>query len=629
MLKKILVVDDNPILLRQMSRLLEAEGHDVATAKDGFTALNMLASITPDIAFIDLIMPNIGGDSLCRLIRKMPHLKSCFLVVVSAAVVEQEFDYQRIGADACIAKAPFDVMKPLILEVITDMDQKRPAASGQQIRGIETVAVRRITQELLSKSRHLESVLESIPEGVLEILDGKVVYANSTASSVFETSPESMLGQTFADLFPQRQRDRIASLLKTSAGEIAALGQDQPLTVNSREIFLQCLSLEEVGTCLVILTDVTKYKSVERALKEAMEYSENILNTMADSLIVLKPDLSIQFINRATSELLGYSPHELYGKQIDQLFFEAISFEKEMFDQVVQNGVVTEPNMAYKSRSGERMPVSFLATTMYEREAGRRKLLGIICIAHDLREVEQLQQQLYHAEKIASFGVLAAGVAHEIKNPLAIILQGLEALKGGLDSSQSSPLVIDVIERIEKASLRANKIVKGLLDYSRQTTPDFVEVDLIDILQESVRLVEHNLRNNGIEVVERWADGSHRVHADPSQLKQVMVNILINAAEAMVKGGKLTLESKIVEEAGGSSSIRVFFADSGPGMAPETLKRVTDPFFTTKTESLNTGLGLSVSQGIVERHRGVLRFESEPGKGTRVILTLPSKKGAG
>ncbi len=623
--KTILVVDDNPVLLSQMTRLLEAEGHRVATAKDGFSALNMLTALTPHIAFIDLIMPNIGGDNLCRLIRKMPHLKDCFLVVVSAAVVEQEFDYRRIGADACIAKGPFDLMQPHILEVIREADQAKTPDTGKEIRGIETVAVRRITQELLSKSHHLETVLESIPEGVMEILEGRIVYANSTAAAMVELEPDTLLGTGFVDLFPRRLQGRIASLLKTPAGEIATLGQDRPLSFNSRKMTLKCVALEEVGTRLVILTDVTKYKMVERALKEAMEYSENILNTMADSLVVLKPDLSINFINRATCELLGYTRHELYGKQIDHLFFEEVSFEKQMYDRVIQDGGVTEPALAYKSRAGKRIPVSFLASPMFESLAEKRGLLGIICIAHDIRELEQLQQQLYHAEKIASFGVLAAGVAHEIKNPLAVILQGLETLQSGKGLSRS--MTADVIERIRNAVLRANKIVEGLLDFSRQTTPEFVEADLLEVLCESIGLVDHALRTNRIEVVQHPADGSHRVLVDVDQMKQVFVNILINAVEAMEEGGRLTIETELEQEADGNGLVRVRLTDTGPGMAPELLQRITEPFFSTKTKALNTGLGLSVSQGIVERHRGTLHFESESGKGTCVVLTLSAEKG--
>jgi len=219
---------------------------------------------------------------------------------------------------------------------------------------------------------------------------------------------------------------------------------------------------------------------------------------------------------------------------------------------------------------------------------------------------------------------MAAGVAHEIKNPLAIILQGLETLHTGLDSGFRRAVIADCIERIQNAALRANKIVEGLLDFSRQTTPEFVEADLLEVLRDSLSLVEHHLHAGGIEIEERPAAGNHRLNVDVNQIKQVFVNLLVNAAEAMTKGGKLILETELADN---GEWVQVMVSDTGPGMAAEILQRVAEPFFSTKTKSLNTGLGLSVSQGIVERHRGSLRFESEPGKGTRVILSLPAKKG--
>jgi two-component system NtrC family sensor kinase len=183
----------------------------------------------------------------------------------------------------------------------------------------------------------------------------------------------------------------------------------------------------------------------------------------------------------------------------------------------------------------------------------------------------------------------------------------------------------DVISRIRKAALRANDIVKGLLDFARQTTPEFVEADLLEVLRESLSLVEPNLQTGRIEVVERPCAESHRAQMDVNQIKQVFVNILVNAAEAMTDGGTLTIETGLETVADQDGHLRVVFTDTGPGMAPDVLQRVAEPFFTTKTKSLNTGLGLSVSHGIVERHRGSLQFESAPGKGTRVILTLPAK----
>ncbi len=160
-----------------------------------------------------------------------------------------------------------------------------------------------------------------------------------------------------------------------------------------------------------ILTDVTKRKRAEKALKKAMEYTENIINTMAGSLIVLKPDLTINRVNRATLELLGYTEKELVGKNIDIIFHDDISFKKEMLEDVVKKYTIKRPSMLYKSKSGEKLPVSFIGSAMYE-EDGSKSPIGIICIAHDISEVEKLHAQIRLAEKIAATGILSSGIAH-------------------------------------------------------------------------------------------------------------------------------------------------------------------------------------------------------------------------
>ncbi|MGD8901766.1 MAG: response regulator, partial [Desulfobacterales bacterium] len=178
MKKKILVVDDDRVLLKFATDLLEKEGHEVATAQDGFAALNQLTSFYPDIMFFDLIMPKIDGDKLCHIVRKMPHLKDCYLVILSAAVAELDFDHTEIGADAYIAKGPFDLMGKHLLAAIEASEVPRQDDEAKPIKGIENVYARQLTKELLSRNRHLETILESMAEGILEVFSGKVVYAN-------------------------------------------------------------------------------------------------------------------------------------------------------------------------------------------------------------------------------------------------------------------------------------------------------------------------------------------------------------------------------------------------------------------------------------------------------------------
>jgi CheY-like chemotaxis protein len=188
----------------------------VVTASDGFEA-SMCCPLTPDIMFFDLIMPKIDGDKLIQIVRSMPHLKDCFLVIVSAAVAEIDFNFQETGADYYVAKGPFSVMAENFMAAIRAAQAPQLAAIPKPVVGLEHVYARQLTRELLSRNRHLETILESMAEGILEVYAGRVVYANSAAVEM----PGSRSGD--ADLLsagpvPERVRERIEALFAAVPG---------------------------------------------------------------------------------------------------------------------------------------------------------------------------------------------------------------------------------------------------------------------------------------------------------------------------------------------------------------------------------------------------------------------------
>ena len=237
MSKKILLVDDDRILLKFASDLLEKEGHEVATAQDGFAALNLLTSFYPDIMFFDLIMPKIDGDKLCHIVRKMPHLKDCYLVILSAAVAELDFDHTEIGADAYIAKGPFNVMGKHVLAAIEASEVPRKDDEPKPIKGLESIYARQLTKELLSRNRHLETVLESLAEGILEVFSGKVVYANAAAISMFGMDKGNLLAFYPPDLFEGEVRSKLANILKSGTQKPSEIGTNNPIHLDHLVVY--------------------------------------------------------------------------------------------------------------------------------------------------------------------------------------------------------------------------------------------------------------------------------------------------------------------------------------------------------------------------------------------------------
>lgn len=239
-----------------------------------------------------------------------------------------------------------------------------------------------------------------------------------------------------------------------------------------------------------------------------------------------------------------------------------------------------------------------------------------------LREKEKAQQQLIQAEKLAALGVLAAGIAHEVKNPLAVILQGVEYLKS---STGTDAHLLDVIERINKSILRADNIIKGLLSFTRQSAIRAENADPVSLIEEALTFVEHQIKTGHIKIVRQYEPDLPNVTVDSNRLKQVFVNLLLNAFDAMKSGGTVTIRvESIMNEKKKKRHLRIVLADTGCGIPESKIEKVFDPFYTTKNTPGNTGLGLSVTRGIIDQHGGSIRIESEVDRGTRVIVEIPA-----
>lgn len=294
--KKILIVDDDRVILTFAGKLLTREGHEVVTASDGFEALNVLSAFTPDIIFFDLIMPKIDGDKLIQIVRSMPHLKGCFLVIVSAAVAEIDFSFQETGADYYVAKGPFSVMAENFLAAVRAVETPHPPAVQKPVVDLEHVYARQLTKELLSRNRHLETILESMAEGILEVYSGKVVYANSAAVAMLGIPSQKMLTVYPPDLFQGGVRNRIEALFSAVPGLPAETGVGQPLELNSRQVIVKKLPVKgDESTVILMITDITERKRLEMQLQHVQKMeaigtiaagvAHNFRNTLTEILV--------------------------------------------------------------------------------------------------------------------------------------------------------------------------------------------------------------------------------------------------------------------------------------------------------------------------------------------------------
>lgn len=260
--KKILVVDNHPLILLWMSELLKTEGHSVLTAEDGLSALGILKNWVPDIIFIDLIMPNIDGKTLCQIIRQIPELRDVFIVILSAVGIEELEKMSEIGADICIPKGKLGKMAPHILNAIEESN-KAPSDRPRkgEIKLYNGIQPRQITKELLSLKSHLEGILRNLSENVIELThDFNIVFVNPSASSVIQQPEEKLLGTNFIELFSESDHSRLKGLLSTADKTPRKIGEDFPLMLNNKQVILNVTPILNNDCSSIIITIEEVYK---------------------------------------------------------------------------------------------------------------------------------------------------------------------------------------------------------------------------------------------------------------------------------------------------------------------------------------------------------------------------------
>jgi PAS domain S-box-containing protein len=388
--------------------------------------------------------------------------------------------------------------------------------------------------------------------------------------------------------------------------------------------------------------DVTDRKQVEIKLQNYAEEISDLYNNAPCGYHSIGPDGAFIRINDTELKWLGYERGEIMGriKWPDLLTPESRKKFYEIFPVFQERGWARDVEFDVVRKDGSVFSVLLNATAIKDHDGHFIQSRSTIFDITQLKKVQselsaknleltgayedlrQKQAIILQQEKMASIGMLAAGVGHEIKNPLAIILQGINYLQ---TTCQQSPLMVEVIERLNQAVLQTDCIVKGLLSFARQTPVALVEQDIRALLDESLALVEHEFRMKNIELIKDYQADLPRIAVDGSQMMQVFINLMINGIEAMGQEGKFTIRARQVEKADGKKGLELSFSDTGPGIPADVMDHIFDPFYTTKALG-NTGLGLSISKGIIDMHGGIIYAYNENEKGANIVINLPLAK---
>ena len=386
------------------------------------------------------------------------------------------------------------------------------------------------------------------------------------------------------------------------------------------------------------------YSSLQRKADEyerLKEFSENIVESINVGILAAGLDGTVESWNAEIERLTGIPREEALGRRLSELFapelcekFDGFSegqavhniYKTALRRRTINEGDRQESGGIDPGRNGhgglelakpvpqpKESVVNVAIAPLVSRE---QQQIGRLIIFDDVTDRDELERKLMQADKLSSIGLLAAGVAHEVNTPLAVISTYAQMLaKQVSEDDQKSKL----LEKIAKQTFRASEIVNSLLNFSRTSPTEFGEVDLNKVIRETTSLVEHQFEKSGVKTYPELAPALPMVRGNASKLQQVFLNLFINARDAMPGGGTLRIRTWAE---GGFAHVEV--ADTGQGIAPEHVARIYDPFFSTKGSKKGTGLGLSITYGIIQEHNAIIEVDSEVGRGTRFRLEFPA-----
>lgn len=491
----------------------------------------------------------------------------------------------------------------------------------------------------------------------------KIVASNEAAIRLLNSSEDELLNLPFESLEARIKTDKPHEMSITDILEKNGSFLDMQMTLTHKHNktipvslsgFIQREEDDTIVGYIILIRDISEYKETEKALRQSEDRYRSIMESVMEGYYEVDLDGNITFTNDVYEKITGYTKQELFGKNFWSLLSEETAEQMRNASKRIFHSGIPEKNIRYEitAKNGNSIILESSATLMRSNEG---KPIGISGMTRDITEHIRLEEMVIQSEKMLSIGGLAAGMAHEINNPLAGIMQNTQVLRNrisaglpmnqkaaeklgiSMESIQSYMKERDIFNKLElilDSAKRIAKIVDNMLGFSRKGGSVFGMHDLGQLLDKTIELAsnEYDLKKKydfrEISIVREYDKNVPKIPCESSKLQQVFFNLLQNGAQAMFENKKsinppcFHLRIKL-----DGDMVRIEVEDNGPGMEKHTSKRIFEPFFTTKEIGVGTGLGLSVSYFIITKnHSGTMKVESSPGQGARFIIDLPYKK---
>jgi len=672
---KVLSVDDRDENLYLMETLLRTAGFEVVNAHNGAEALELLDGTRFDLIVSDALMPQMDGFQLCREVRARPAYAQTPFVFYSGNYTDPKDAElaRRVGATRYLVK-PLEPAR--LVALLTEIcEQHRdfpvPAPAGQQDEGeflkrhnerlfeklgekvhdYDLIAerlqrsyedkVREITerlnaeQSLRSNQERYRIVVGSLAEGILQAeRPGRLVTCNESACRLLGMAQEKLLSLGLDapewDLVDEegvplaRGAHPLLECLATGRGRddlVLGLRHKDAPTLWIRAATRPCENDRQGRATLAVMSfsDITRQREDERRLRE----QAHILDNSHEAIVITDADSVVHRWNRGAERLYGWTAAEAIGRREWELY--AHMPYTSPLRKLTEKGAF-EAEYRHVTKDSRELIVQGRFTPILDREG---RTTGVMAFYADITERKQLEEQFLRAQRLESIGILAGGVAHDLNNILAPILLAIPVVRMRLQDKQG----LQLLDTMEASATRGAQIVRQILNFSRGLRSEKGLMQPRHLLKEIAEIMQETFPRN-ITVDADIPRSLHGINGDGTQLHQVLMNLCVNARDAMQRGGTLSLRAENVEigetdlkdcpDASTGSYVRISVADTGTGIEPELIPRLFEPFFTTKEIGKGTGLGLSTVSSIVEQHAGFVTVSSRVGEGSCFSVHLPA-----
>ncbi|MGB9601963.1 MAG: PAS domain S-box protein, partial [Limisphaerales bacterium] len=658
----ILVLYGAPDILLSLQRATEQENIVVVGANTPQAAIELLSKYDFSVMFLDARLPKFDVIGFYRFLKAQEKYHHIQIILLSDIryFKEDSLIASEIGAaDIIMMPTPAEILKTKILLYLTHARDLRILAeklseiqklndelihSRNELKELNLTLqdrvnektsllqkaveeLRRQNEQLLLSEERFRLIVEGTNLGIFltDPLDN-IVFCNTRLKQMLNCSQETINNKNPIELFGENNKDDLLEILADRSKDVFRNKEIQVIK-NDGQILWFSVTISSIydlngnfyGHC-GILSDITERKLYEEKIRNQAE----LLDSASDAILLISLDGSIKYCNRSVENILNINPVDSVGKILTEI---APIIPITEFNSIVASLLKTgeyDKEFTYKLPDGKDATI-FSRWKIIERQEGK----SILIIATDITDKKEYEKQLFHTARLESIGALAAGMAHDLNNILAPIVMSASMLL----EDEKDPVRRKLLDSIEKSATRGANVVKQVLTFAKKLPGNRITINPKHILREILSIAQETFPKN-ISIESSIPTNLWVINADPTQIHQVFLNLIINARDAMPDGGKLSILAKnvLIDEMMSATMpdskpgnyVQVSVIDTGVGIPESIMDKIFEPFFTTKPKEIGTGLGLSTALGIVKSHNGFIRVKSKEGKGSTFEVWLPA-----